>query len=117
LKGGAHVEWKRIAPQLFRAGLLTNVDVSALAVYCAAYARWQDAEEALARQREQDDFTCGLLIKTTNGNVIQNPLVGIANRAALLVRLLGSEFGLTPASRTRIESVPSVPDDGTGYFR
>jgi len=42
------------------------------------------------------------MIKTTNGNAIQNPLVGMANRAMADMVRYATEFGMTPSSRSRI---------------
>ena len=70
---------------LFNLGLLTQIDGAALASYCASYGRWRQAEEDLADS--------GLLLKNTSGNVIQNPLVGIADQAQRdMVKIL-VEFG------------------------
>ena len=41
-------EWRRLAPQLARMGLLCKIDRAALALFCQAWARWIDAEEAPA---------------------------------------------------------------------
>ena len=51
---------------------------------------------------ERDQLTGGLTIKTTNGNAIQNPLVGMANRAMADMVRYATEFGMTPSSRSRI---------------
>ena len=45
-------------------------------------------------------------MKTSKGNFIQNPLIGIANRALDLMHKYLTEFGLTPSSRTRIVAEP-----------
>ena len=41
---------------------------------------------------------------------IQNPLVGIANRAMELMHKFLGEFGLTPSSRTRLQAPPAHTD-------
>jgi P27 family predicted phage terminase small subunit len=70
---------------------------------------------------ERDLLTHGLMIKTSNGNAIQNPLVGTANKAMLdMVRFAG-EFGMSPAARARIEAGPNGDEGinrkkGNGYF-
>jgi hypothetical protein len=43
-----------------------------------------------------------LLIKTTNGNAVQNPLIGVANKAMLDLTKYAGELGLTPASRAKL---------------
>jgi P27 family predicted phage terminase small subunit len=85
--------------QLLRCGLMTEIDRAALAGYCQAYGRWVQAERALARMGEKDLLTGALMIKTSNGNAIQNPLVGTANKAMELMLRAASEFGMTPSAR------------------
>jgi P27 family predicted phage terminase small subunit len=109
LIGIARQEWRRIAPQCFALGLLTDLDVSALAAYCQAYGRWVTAELRAAEMAERDELTSGLMIKTTNGNAIQNPLVGVARRAAADMVRYASEFGLTPSARARLALNPQAP--------
>jgi P27 family predicted phage terminase small subunit len=91
----ARIEWERISKVLFNLGLLSEIDRTALAGYCQLYGRWADAEEAIKKS--------GLIIKTTNGNVIQSPMVGIANRSLELMKQYLVEFGMTPSSRTRVK--------------
>ena len=82
LAGYALDEWHRIGPEVLRLGLLTVIDLAALAAYCQAYARWQTAEETLAEMAKRDETTGALLIKDVAGNARQNPLVSIACKAA-----------------------------------
>ena len=120
LSDDARNEWRRVARQLHKAGLLATLDRAALAAYCMAWARWRAAEKALAAMAEQDPLTGGLLIKTSNGNAIQNPLVGIANKAAAAMVRFAAEFGMTPSARSRIEATPAddagKPDPAAKYF-
>lgn len=95
-------EWERVAPRLYRQGLLTAVDRAALAAYCQAYGRWVQAEDALARMAKADLLTDALMIKTHNGSAVQNPLVGIANTAMRDMMRFAAEFGFTPSARTRL---------------
>ncbi|TCK37982.1 P27 family predicted phage terminase small subunit [Paraburkholderia sp. BL8N3] len=119
LDARAREEWNRITPELLAAGVLSTIDGAVLASYCVAYSRWQDAEDALARMKARDKLTAALMIKTTNGNAIQNPLVGVANRAMLLCQRFACEFGMTPAARARIEADPNhgnEQDPAQAYF-
>ena len=68
-----------MSEDLHRIGLLTGIDRAPLAAYCQAYGRWVRAERAIARMAARDELTGGLMIRTTNGNAIQNPLIGTAN--------------------------------------
>lgn len=45
-----------------------------------------------------------LLSHTGNGNLIQNPLVGISRRAAADMLRFAAEFGMTPSARSRIDT-------------
>ena len=47
----------------------------------------------------------GAMVKSPTGYPIQSPYLAIANRQAELMMRIASEFGFTPASRSRI-SVP-----------
>ena len=71
-----------MAPELHRLGLLTVVDVAALAANCQSHAHWREVEEALALMAEREQKTRGLLIRTTDGSMRRNPLVKIAADAA-----------------------------------
>lgn len=103
LDADALAEWDRLAPQLFRYGLLTHVDRGALAVCCAAYGTWVQAERELKRLREEKPDTLGGMLDTTsNGNRIQHPVMGVRNTAMREYMRVAGEFGLTPVSRTRI---------------
>ena len=98
----ARKEWKRLAPRLYAVGLLTEADHDALALYCETWATWKRAEEQVRRKGE--------VVKTTNGNVIQNPYLAIANRAKRDALLLLREFGMTPSARSRV-NVGSAADE------
>lgn len=104
LSDDAKVEWGRVAERLYRVGTLTEVDRAALAAYCDAYGRWAQATRAISAMAEKDPVTRGLLIKTSNGNAIQNPLVGVANKAASDLVRYAAEFGMTPSARSRINA-------------
>ena len=92
--------WKQIVPELRRLGVLTVVDGPALAGLCQTYARWRVAEEFIAKHGE-----CYPL-RGENGSIRymqQFPQVSISRNLLHQLRGLYQEFGLTPASRTRVE--------------
>jgi P27 family predicted phage terminase small subunit len=94
----AQREWNRLVGELIALRLLTNLDRAALAAYCGAYAMWAEATEAIQK--------FGTMVKSPTGYPIQSPYVAIANRQAEIMMRIASEFGFTPASRSRI-STPS----------
>lgn len=90
----AKKEWRRVAPELERLGLLTVVDMAALAGYCQSFSTWKTAAEAIAEK--------GLTYEAANGNIRQRPEVVIANKALAEVRQFCQQFGLTPSARSRM---------------
>ena len=105
ITGYAADEWWRTAPELHRLGLLTRVDVPALAAYCHAFGQWRMAAESLAKMQANDPIMNGMIIKTKYGDAAMNPLVSIARKHAGDVIRYASEFGLTPVARTRLHQV------------
>jgi P27 family predicted phage terminase small subunit len=90
----ARKEWDRLVGELSALRMLTNLDRAALAAYCGAYALWAEATEAIQKY--------GAMIKSPQGFPIQSPYLAIANRQAEIMMRIASEFGFTPASRSRI---------------
>jgi P27 family predicted phage terminase small subunit len=109
-------EWRRVAAELHRLGMLSEIDRTALAAYAQAYGRWVKAERALSRMAEKDLLTGGLMIRTSNGNAIQNPLVGTANAASAAMMKYAVELGMTPSARTRIIALPPEEPDPAGIY-
>jgi P27 family predicted phage terminase small subunit len=94
----ARREWNRLVGELASFKLLTNFDRAALAAYCGAYALWAEATEAIQK--------FGVMIKSPTGYPVQSPYVSVANRQAEIMMRIASEFGFTPASRSRISTHP-----------
>jgi P27 family predicted phage terminase small subunit len=100
----ARREWDRLVGELAKLNLLTNLDRAALAAYCGAYALWAEATEAIQK--------FGTMVKSPSGYPIQSPYVAIANRQAEIMMRISSEFGFTPASRSRISAPSPTPQFG-----
>lgn len=96
LSAVAKKEWKRITPLLFDMKVLAEIDTVALAAYCNAFARWREAEDKVAEE--------GMIVKAPSGYPIQSPYLAIANKALEQMHKLLIEFGMTPASRTKVKS-------------
>jgi len=94
----AHREWDRVSKLLLGMKVLTEADYIALASLCQAYST------LIAAQRQMNKS--GILLKTKSGYIQQSPLLGIITAQTTIVHKMLSEFGLTPASRTRINIVP-----------
>jgi P27 family predicted phage terminase small subunit len=106
LKGLARTQWKKMAPQLMKLGVLTNIDLDALARYCSIYKRWREAEIKVAE--------LGTVIRTSNGNLVQNPYLAVVNRMNEQLNSLAAEFGLTPSSRSKVHAEPPDEKDQKG---
>ena len=112
LTAEARVEWERLAPILVRLKLLTKLDRAALAAYCQAWARHVEAEEQVAK--------ASALAFTHNGYPIVNPWVTISKQAVDQMARFMTEFGMTPAARTRISrttirKIDDQPEDGKTF--
>ena len=92
----AREEWDRLTSELASLRIVTALDRSALAAYCNAYGLWAEATEAIQKY--------GTMVKSPTGYPIQSPYVSIANRQAEIMMRIASEFGFTPASRSRISA-------------
>ena len=109
LASEAKREWKRIVPELRAVGLLTLVDRAALAAYCQSWARWRAAEEAISEH--------GSTMEVGPTHYLQQrPEVSISQKERAIMKSFLTEFGLTPASRTRIQVAPKAPVDEFEQF-
>ncbi len=111
----ARQEWDRMVGELTILGVLSSFDRGPLAAYCIAYALWIEAIEMVQKH--------GAMIKSPKGFPIQSPYLSTLNRQAEIMLRIASEFGFTPASRSRIFSYSksnsllldavNEPDDGS----
>jgi P27 family predicted phage terminase small subunit len=113
LDAGARAVWSNVVPQLEKLRVLTALDRLALANYCAAQALAVRA--TIEYQRE------GLLPKAKAGSLMvrAHPLIKVAQEARAQALRIGIEFGLTPASRSRINAPAEneePSDDAAGFF-
>jgi P27 family predicted phage terminase small subunit len=112
LDDGAKIEWARLAPILSRLGVLTETDADALAAYCEAWITWKGATQKLRQ--------FGMVVKTKGGDLpVVSPYVKIAHNAMTQMRAFLVEFGMTPSSRARVQSVkvePAKPEKWAGLL-
>lgn len=112
----AKKEWKRIAFELERYGLVSKLDRAALVLYCQAWAKMVWAEQQLTRamkhaqeaqaqaEAEGREYTGGdgMMVKTSNGNFTYSHYWVVGRHAAAEVRRYLDLFGLSPSSRSRV---------------
>ena len=102
--------WIDIMSEYSKVGLVTKVDIGALHSLCQWYGVFQEALDLVAAKGlevEIERFTQkgeSYLITDVN------PMIGVADKAYKNYKMMCVEFGLTPASRTRI-SAPDLKDE------
>ena len=120
LSNEAKAEWNRVATALDGMGLLTQMDRAALAAYCQAYGDWVEAEGQLRKygkvvkspvRRTVRRSKGEEIAETTGGYPMQSPFLAIRNRALETMHRFLTEFGMTPASRSRVSVVPERIED------
>lgn len=109
----AEAEWRRITPELHRLGLVSVIDRAALAAYCQAVAEVEEATRAL----DAEGRVCVWPVFDKQGVKVgerlkAHPCVAMQRSAAQLVKQFLVEFGLSPASRTRVSA--AAPGGGGG---
>lgn len=98
----AAAHWEIVCKQLFDAKVMTDLDIDALMMYCEAYARWIDAHDQVR--------TYGVVIEAPSGYLYQSPYLSIANNAFVQMKSILVEFGMTPSSRTRVQTTGGDTD-------
>ncbi len=103
----AKVEWKRIVPILLNLGLLTRLDLAALAGYCQSFADF----ERSSREIEKYGVTILRDVFDRHGakvgsKRVVNPAVAIQTAASGRLKAYIAEFGLSPSARSRVKAIP-----------
>lgn len=107
LTGEAKREWDRITPELERIGLLTIVDGASLANYCQWWAIYVQASKELKDHLAKYKKLTVTYVNTQGAeNEVPHPSIAIAEKASKNIKAFCTEFGLTPASRSRMEVKP-----------
>ncbi|MDG4826032.1 phage terminase small subunit P27 family [Asanoa sp. WMMD1127] len=106
LEGEAFAEWSRIVSFLDKAGRIESIDHAALVVYCASWAAFNDARQALAKY--------GTLVEGRDGLLVKNPAAQIMKDSAAIMLNYGSKFGFTPRDRQNL-GITSDPGEGDSF--
>ena len=108
MTGYALEEWHRVIDGLKIMELVVEIDQTVVAAYCASYSIWRMAHDEFEKLKKKS-VKKALILKTAQGNHIQQPLLGIMNKAAADMVKYANELGLSPASRTRLNVLPEKP--------
>jgi P27 family predicted phage terminase small subunit len=104
----ARAEWDRIAPHLAKLGLVSQIDRAALAAYCTAWGDYTWAENRIkqlnveARKAGDKTGERGRIWDTPSGYKQISVPLQIRNRAMEMMAKFLSEFGMSPAARSRV---------------
>lgn len=112
----AKKEWKRIAGELEKYGLISRLDRAALVLYCQAWAKMVWAERQLTRaMKDAEDKRAaaeaageeylggdGIMVRTANGNFTYSHHWVVGNKAAASIKRYLDLFGLSPSARSRV---------------
>lgn len=103
LSSAARRLWRELAPKLEKLGLLTETDGPLFEALCEAWARYQEARRRYRRVIRAVDPVNGM-------TTIRKAEVSVEKAEAAL-RMLAAEFGLTPASRGRLDVAAEPSED------
>ncbi len=95
--------WARISVELERIGLLTVADLETFAAACHQWGVYVECQKHIKQHGRTHTHTN----KAGEANEVKRPEVSIGEKALDQYRAFMTEFGLSPASRTRIEVKPS----------
>lgn len=87
-------------------GLLTATDREVLAIWCVAAVEHARAVQAVRRM--------GQVVKTKDGNAIQNPYLAVVNKQAMIMLRAGGELGFSPASRASLGAAGKMSEYTNG---
>lgn len=110
LSKGSRKHWRKIEPVLRDMNILTNADVTALAMLCDALTEYIEAQAVLQEQgRTYQSYTA-------EGAMMWRPRpeVAISNDAWRRVHSMMTQFGMTPSSRTKVQAV-SEPETASPF--
>lgn len=96
----AKTAFKNVCDLLEEMGVLTVADGMALEMLCDAYAEWRDLRKVV----EQKGATYETVATSGDVMVKARPEVAMAADAWKRVKAMASEFGLTAASRTKLQT-------------
>ena len=101
-------EWRRLAPLLQRSRTVTDADRASLIALCQQWSRYLEANGNVA--------VLGMVVRAPSGYPMPNPYIAIANKALGHCTKLWAELGLTPSSRTRVQTVADANVDAFAEF-
>ncbi len=95
LSPGAKSEWRRLSPEMKNLGLLTALDRAAFSCYCETFSQYVSLVKDINKN--------GMVYKTQKNFNRARPQLEMMFRAMQQLLTFCKEFGMTPASRARVD--------------
>ncbi len=98
-------EWERVLPDLITLGLVSKLDMMALATYCEAVADWQRFRRKIAEFNRASDDRGDVQTFATGAKQI-SVWRQLANDAEKRANAAGASFGFSPMARRNLKTNP-----------
>ncbi len=95
-------EWTRITQELAAKQVITEVDMTILALYCETFSEWIMLNNLLKNQAIVKEYK--------SGAEYVNLLIGQRRSARMELSKYAAELGITPSSRTKVKVIGKAPD-------
>ena len=99
----AKAKWQEVAKLLADAGIITAMDLDAIAAYAVAYSQWRLALEHIEEN--------GIAYDSEGGLQKMNPACSVARETTKELAHWGSVLGLSPLSRKKLRVEAPDTDD------
>lgn len=108
LSGDAMAEWERLVPDLILLGLVSKLDMMALATYCEAVADWYRFRRKISEANALADGTDKGDVQTFATGAKQISIWRqLANDAEKRANTAGAQFGFSPMARRSLKTTPA----------
>lgn len=105
LSDEAALEWDRLVPALITLGLVSQLDLMALATYCQAYGDWVKFQRLISQRNSATDDPLAADVQTFKTGAQQiHVLRQLANDAEKRANAAGTQFGLSPMARRNLKT-------------
>lgn len=91
--------WKQIGPELAKQGLIAKIDSALFAAHCDSVGKFEEVTKLLKTIEDTID-------KTPQGYQVQSALFTVRNKLWDQIKSSSTEFGLSPAARSRVNASP-----------
>ena len=103
LNDDAKDAWRIEGKRFIRAGVLTELDLTAFTMWCIWWSRAAQAERELNKRKENGELAEPMVRRGMKGNTYINPWMNVLSMAQKAMMKIEVEFGKTPASRSKVK--------------